>query len=440
MYLGLSKTKTTMKTTFRLLVFCIVIFTHSGYAQTLKVATFNCYFLWDGVEPEEGQVNFSHKYSVEAAEKHMKDIASIIKETEADILNLVEVEGLDALNRLNAGFLSAEGYVAYLEKGKDSYTGQDVGLLTKHAPVGNTIARTDIIGISGPISKSVSKNYYAKFEVHGKKIALIGIHFVAIPNNTARLHDRQAQANAIVQLGTQLRTEGYDIIVLGDFNDYDGNDTSLDLNDNRPITSVLEDVRKMNPSTESDDLINPIDKVAKAKRYTAHWDKNRDEQASYPEEYSVIDHVLVSKNLEPFISDVHILNYYNPIGISDHFPVVVTFDFGGGNTDVSSTMHISSLLPNPAGDERQLEMVEITNASRNTVDLANWYLKDSDGKMWSLASFNAIERGVTLEIQRKGMEMTLNNDGDTVYLMNGDIEVDRFSYQNASEGVIFEKH
>lgn len=45
----------------------------------------------------------------------------------ADIVNLVEIENLEALNTLNAKFLQGRGYKPCFAKGKDSFTGQDRG-------------------------------------------------------------------------------------------------------------------------------------------------------------------------------------------------------------------------------------------------------------------------------------------------------------------------
>ena len=62
--------------------------------------TLNAEFLWDGVEPEEGQVYFPWKNSESEAEEHMKEITKIIKQNNSDIVNLVEVENMDVLNSL----------------------------------------------------------------------------------------------------------------------------------------------------------------------------------------------------------------------------------------------------------------------------------------------------------------------------------------------------
>lgn len=154
--------------------------------------TLNGEFLWDGVRKEEGRVNFAWKRNKDEAEDHMADVAALVKAASPDIVNMVEVENLKALKTFNTKFLSGQGYKAYLVNGRDSTTGQDVGLLTRIDPEGNRIARSDKKGKSGGVSKSVSKNYFAKLQVGGKKIALVGLHFLARPDDTSRKLPRQA--------------------------------------------------------------------------------------------------------------------------------------------------------------------------------------------------------------------------------------------------------
>jgi hypothetical protein len=109
----------------------------------LCVMTLNAEFLWDGVEPEEGQVDFAWKHSQTEAEDHMLKVAVLIISGNPDIVNLVEVENINALMTFNDKFLTGRGYMPYLIKGKDNYTGQDVALLTRIDPEGNLIQRDD---------------------------------------------------------------------------------------------------------------------------------------------------------------------------------------------------------------------------------------------------------------------------------------------------------
>lgn len=397
----------------------------------LVVSTFNTFFMWDGIEPEEGQVYFPYKGDSIAAGEHMEDIAFVIRTLDADIINLVEVEGLDALNRLNDKYLRGMSYKAYLVKGRDSNTGQDVGLLTRIDPEDDTIQRYSEKGISNGVEKSVSKNYYAKFNIEGEKIALVSLHLIAIPTNPKNINPRQAQADAIRQLSEQLDNEGYSVIVLGDFNDYDGNDNCLDINDNIPITTVLKDIKSLGSTTNLDDLINVHKYVEKTNRYTVHWDKNQDNIVDGIAEFSSIDHILVAPELAKLIDNVHIFQDYNPILVSDHFPVTVEFDMNKVD-NVSASVKIISLVPNPAGDEEQNERITLHNSFNEVVTISGWTVKDITNNIWTINT--TINPNSSTEILRNEQKMSLNNQGDTIELIDehGDI-VQSVTYSKAKE-------
>ena len=291
----------------------------------LVVMTLNAEFLWDGIEPEDGRVQFAWRGSPAAADAHMADIAALIIRNDPDVINLVEVEGPAALQRFAARFLAGRGYRAYLAEGIDRFTGQDVALLTRIDPVGGTIERDERRGRRGGIAKSVSKNYFARLRVGGLKLGLIGIHYLARPHHRSRRARREAQATATRSLAIRLAAEGYLPIVLGDFNDYDGADGARDHADNRPISDVLAIVKSMARPGPADDLVNLSGLVAKPNRYTAFWDRNRNGRVDPPREFSAIDHILVAPALADRVIAVEIPHDHDPFRVTDHFPVVAHF-------------------------------------------------------------------------------------------------------------------
>lgn len=295
--------------------------------QTLTIMTFNVQLLWDGEEPEEGRLEFPWKGNKEKAYEHMKKVAEVIRSENPDIVNLVEVENINALNTFNKEFLKDLGYRAYLVNGRDTYTGEDVALLTKINPEGKKIYRDDRLGVSRDVKKSVSKNYYAYFNINGLKFVLIGIHFLAEPLNTNRIDQRQAQAEAIRSLAQEKWKEGYQVAIVGDFNDYDGDPKYLDHIDSTPITRVMVDIRSMDENTSLDDLINVASLVPKGDRYTDFYDKNSNGKIDAPKELTSIDHILLSSELASRVISAQILHTYDPQDVSDHFPVLVRIRF-----------------------------------------------------------------------------------------------------------------
>ncbi|MDR8389673.1 lamin tail domain-containing protein [Aliifodinibius sp. S!AR15-10] len=112
-----------------------------------------------------------------------------------------------------------------------------------------------------------------------------------------------------------------------------------------------------------------------------------------------------------------------------HFPVK--------RAGEKSPLKIESLLPNPIGPDRQLELVTIKNTSDDTIPLSGWFLRDRSGKVWTLSLEQHIEPHSTLKFIRNGMAMSLNNDGDEIILINPSNEVvDRFQYSGSTEGEI----
>jgi endonuclease/exonuclease/phosphatase family metal-dependent hydrolase len=188
----------------------------------LSVMTINTLFMWDGVSPEEGSssIQFPWKGDSDAARAHMAEIAQLIKATSPDVVNLVEVENLAALTLLNDTFLAGHGYEPSFVEGGDTFTGQDVCMLSRIDP--EEFGRDDRTATSGSSTRGVTKNYFAKFDFEGKKIAFVGLHFLANPTSSSRRDARQAQAAVIKRKAHELADEGYSVIVLGDFNDYDG--------------------------------------------------------------------------------------------------------------------------------------------------------------------------------------------------------------------------
>lgn len=307
----------------------ILLFITSAFAQDmrpdkseLRIMSWNVRFMWDGVPPEEGRIVSK---TPEEAQAHMQAIAREIKQYSPDMVNLVEVENKAALKALNS-LLQGQGYEAHLKKGIDTYTGQDVGLLSRLSlqfPIDRYAAK----GQSGDVQKSVSKNYYALFEIGDLKLALISLHFLSVPTDSRKLHKRQAQASAMAQLANQLIGHGYEVVMLGDFNDYDG--VVPDIQNNRPITRVLDICKLKMDIDPANDLVNIAQYVHQKNRYTAHYDKDKDGRVDGKKELSSIDHILVSQGLVGRIKAAGIIHHKKILEISDHFPLMVVLDTTG---------------------------------------------------------------------------------------------------------------
>ncbi len=98
---------------------------------------------------------------------------------------------------------------------------------------------------------------------------------------------------------------------------------------------------------------------------------------------------------------------------------------------------IASLLPNPVGDERQNEAVTLRNDGTTAVSLNGWTLRDAANRTWAL--FGTLQAGDERMFTRDGQPMALNNDGDTVELVDaGANVVDSIRYESAPEGQVLD--
>lgn len=284
-----------------------------------RIATFNGEFLFDG-EGDEGEATFPWKGDPAAARAHREAVGRVVRMLDADVVVIPETENLRALELLIDESLSDLGYTPILVEGRDSFTGQDVGLLSR-IPIEDA-GRTDervTVGVTDQ-TYGVSKNLWARLTLDGQPVTLVGVHFLARPDDLERRDRRQAQAEAIRRLIAREIASGREVIALGDFNDFD--EATLDRNASRPITDVMATVKAAGPG-EADDLVNVLRDVPQAQRFTSFYDRNGDDQFDLGE-FSAIDHVLLSPGLYRRLRDVRFVHAHDPRAVSDHFPIVVT--------------------------------------------------------------------------------------------------------------------
>ena len=288
-------------------------------AEGVRVATLNAEFLFDG-EGNEGDATFPWKGDPAKARAHRDDIAAVVRQLDADLVLLPESENQRVLELMIAESLADMGYTAHLVDGRDTFTGQDVGLLSR-LPV-EAVGRTDEqleVGVSGRLY-GVSKNLWARVRIGETPVTLIGVHFLARPLDAERQPRRETQAEVIRRLVEAEMAAGREVIALGDFNDFDG--SVADRAGSAPISSVMEIVKRAGPGPD-DDLVNVLGDVPQAERYTALYDRNRNERVE-PGELSAIDHLLLSPALYARVREVRFVHSHDPLRVSDHFPIVVT--------------------------------------------------------------------------------------------------------------------
>ena len=268
---------------------------------------------------------------------HMSHVAKVIYDLNPDIINFCEVEGCDELNMLKNELDGS--YVPYLKKGTDTGTGQNVGMLTRVDPLINLYRDESKYYYPLPDSQcgyngsqtttGVSKHYITEFNINNIDIVFISAHLIAIPTEPARCAQREAQASILQKIIYNYITNDYEVIMIGDFNDYDAE--IQDLNDNKPTSRVL-DILKGNAGDYGGkyNLYSIAETIVKEERYSDWWDSDNNCNTSSQKDYSMIDHVLVTDAIRKNIINTFIYHGYNEYCgkyNSDHYPVVVDLIF-----------------------------------------------------------------------------------------------------------------
>jgi hypothetical protein len=134
--------------------------------------------------------------STDEAIQHLLRISSAVNDIRPDIINICEVEGCNELSKLKDE-LNDTSYNPYLVQGTDTSTGQNVGMLSKIAPIDNELYRSEE-KMNYPIPNSscgsglpngstgLSKHYISKFKINNLNIAFISAHLIAIPTDPQR--------------------------------------------------------------------------------------------------------------------------------------------------------------------------------------------------------------------------------------------------------------
>ncbi len=119
--------------------------------------------------------------------------------------------------------------------------------------------------------------------------------------------------------------KGYEPIVLGDLNDYDPDVPDSD-ETRSTKTKVLADLKDYDPHRPGPELVNAAERIARqADRYSETWDRNRDLVFDAGDVQTMLDHILLHKELMPMVKRV-VIAHVNDLHLSDHFPVIVDLD------------------------------------------------------------------------------------------------------------------
>lgn len=95
-------------------------------------------------------------------------------------------------------------------------------------------------------------------------------------------------------------------------------------------------------------------------------------------------------------------------------------------------MKIVEALPNPSGKDTEGEWIKISNDSDKAVLLKGWILKDASNKKFVFSDIT-VQGGGFIILEPNETKISLNNNGDTLYLFDGNgILADTFSYTGSA--------
>ncbi|WP_028671050.1 endonuclease/exonuclease/phosphatase family protein [Saccharospirillum impatiens] len=186
----------------------------------LSAMTVNAEWLWDfdntidGEVMDAGDIPTVAEYSAE-----ITYFSDLIVQKDANLVALQEIEGCHILDDFIEE-LATTGWFSICMSGRDTYTGQDVGILSRFPVVYGPTTFADSSGEYEETSVIPTKVVGAVVNTPEGNLAIITSHFLS-KANPANDDRRAAQADAIFNnFNTLHQREGVTHgIVLGDFND-----------------------------------------------------------------------------------------------------------------------------------------------------------------------------------------------------------------------------
>lgn len=200
--------------------------------------------------------------------------AKAIREVDADIIALQEVESLELLDRFHATWLAGKPYRYRMVIDSHDPRHIDVAVLSRH-PFTAIRTHRHLRNAKGNANLFSRDCLELDFNIGGKDLTLYVNHFLSMMEGREKSHPRRKeQVEGVAKiLDARWQPQNYqgNFVVLGDFNDYMDGATSLQALVNHP------------------QLENVVDRLPAAERWTHYWDKEG--------EYRQLDYLLISKQL-----------------------------------------------------------------------------------------------------------------------------------------------
>lgn len=247
----------------------------------MRIATFNCenlfarYRFRNNFNPREDDGFTINNLAFEIYDETAKQItAQAIREVNADVIALQEVESLPVLDRFNLRYLGGLRYKHRIVIDSHDPRGIDVALLSRY-PLTSIRSYRHERNAANTASLFSRDCLEVHIDIDGKELTLFVNHFKSmVGGRDATRVKRVEQAQRVAEvISEQWHETGYEgnYIVLGDLNDYPSHDTSL---------HVL---------LAHEGLVNVIDRLSKDEQWTHFYAGGN--------EYHQLDYLLLSSSL-----------------------------------------------------------------------------------------------------------------------------------------------
>ena len=294
-----------------------------------------------------------------ARRRHIERVAAVLEALAADIVVLPEVVSRQAVDELAELLRSKglDGYRGWHVDGSDAFTGFDVAILSRIDPdeidgrririlvpekrkkgkpaeppaaddwLRESYVVRDAAGNDEREEAVLQRHALACFTVCGRRLGVLGLHLKSNPSDPAANAQRMAETRiARDVIRREIVARGYLPVVLGDLNDYDP-DVPMADGMRKTQTTVLRDLKDFDSERPGVELVNAAAFMPRvADRYTSHWDFNENGAADAEDVFTMIDHVLLPRELEPVVRRAFIC-HATDLDVSDHFPVVVDLEW-----------------------------------------------------------------------------------------------------------------
>ena len=255
----------------------------AGADVEIDIFLLNTEFFFDSEDPHGEVVGKSVPVpTAEQYEAKAKTIAELIEAHKANIVGLVEVENRTVLEKVKSYFADPDDWQIAFDEGRDTYTGQDVAILTKFRIVRGSVTNfpeeREVYFVDGQERDvNPSKILGVELKVDNQPFYILITHLIS--RRSSNDPKRLAQATVVRRHAVKAMMAEKNVIVMGDMND-------------TPTTPVINRVRGFDDIWG--DFLQTANAVEAADRYTY----------IYKDQKYLIDHILISPSLRDEFRDV----------------------------------------------------------------------------------------------------------------------------------------